>query len=173
MRIFLLFTGCFVFLLCSAQSRKNIYAEAFGNAPQGSVNYDQRINARTDFGLGLRAGISASYNWYHIKAVTVGVPIGVNYLLGKGHHALETGVVLVPQLVVRQPQAEEGSTSPPYKMNAVLFRSNLNIGYRLQPVKDKGFMVNALWTPAIISSKDAGKGSPWLQFGLGIGYSFR
>lgn len=168
----------FLFILlsqASAQTRKAIFGEIMGNAPHISVNYDQRFQPDRNDGFGFRAGLNSSYRWYGSEAFTAGIPLGINYLYGEGQHALEIGLVSVPEFFIKKPRdpfvASGGKT---LDVNTVFFHANFNLGYRLQPIKDKGLFLNALWTPTIIRSKDVFADKNKLgMFGLGIGYSFK
>ncbi len=171
-KIFLLSLPCVATIVSFAQTRKNVFLEVIGNAPHASINYDARFLPDRNDGFGFRAGVSTSVSWYNVKALTLGVPVGVNYLLGK-QHALEVGLVAVPEFTVKQPESEQFTTDP--SIAKTLFHGNLNIGYRYQPLKERGVMINALWTPTIISSKGYKdlKSRPLAMFGIGIGYSFK
>ena len=80
----------------------------------------------------------------------------VNYIFGSGRNGLETGIGITPEYAVSKPKDDQ-------RMNAW---GNLNVLYRLQPVK-KGFIMRIGWTPLI------GRGSlnPYFA-GVSFGYSF-
>ncbi len=157
--------------------RKTIYGSFLGNAPLGSFNFDMRLKPETNFGFGFSAGLGGSASYFGWKSITMGIPVAVNYLLGAGHHALELGLAGTPEFMLKKTDYGFDGTPPGVKERSVLFHSHANIGYRFQPLKDKGIMFNAVWAPAI-SFKNGGyngfnKKSSLSNFGIGLGYSFK
>lgn len=135
--------------------QKSIYGSFLGNAPLGSVNFDMRLNPDKIAGLGFRTGLSGSYSHYGYKDATLGVPVTVNYLLGKKNSYLELGLNGTPEFRIKKSDFANSGTPIGVTEKDAFFHGHFNIGYRFQPLKDKGVMFNALWTPAI-SFKDKG-----------------
>lgn len=157
--------------------RQTIFGTFLGNARLGSINYDRRLTPGTNFGLGFSVGLSGSYSHYGYKDITTGVPVVLNYLLGKGAHALELGIAATPEFRLKKSDTKTVGTPVGVKEKSVFFHSHFNIGYRLQPLKNKGLMINALWTPALNFEKggyyDYKNKAALLNFGVGVGYSFK
>lgn len=170
----------FTFIASQGQTssyQKSIYGGFLGNAPHGSVNFDMRLNPDKIGGLGFSAGLSGSYSYYGYKDATLGVPVTINYLLGKKNSYLELGVNGTPEFRIKKSEFMYTGTPIGVKEKDPFFHGHFNIGYRFQPLKDKGIMFNALWTPAI-SFKDKGyysydKKRSLLNFSIGLGYTFK
>ncbi|MDP2414074.1 hypothetical protein [Daejeonella sp.] len=140
--------------------RHAIFLEALGSGGLFSLNYDRRLKSGND-GLGVRVGlgIGTAYesNQDEFKS-RVSVPLMVNYIFGRGRSGLETGIGITPEYAVNKPQDDQ-------RMNAW---GNLNVLYRLQPVK-KGFIMRVGWTPVI---GGGGTLDPYFA-GVSFGYSFK
>jgi hypothetical protein len=77
-----------------AQKSKSVFLELGGNGGLGSVNFDSRFN-KSEKGFGYRAGFGfiPPTNSFGVSDPAIWtVPIGLNYLIGKSRHYLETGI---------------------------------------------------------------------------------
>lgn len=152
-----------------AQHRKTVFVEAFGNGLTVSGNFDLRLKANQNDGLGFRAGVGGgnlSGTDEQGNSASVGIitfPLAVNYLAGKKRSAFESGIGITPIYVTASGTINDNDFSG----DCLMFSGFLNLGYRYQPLND-GFMGHIKWTPAINSS---GFSPSW--FGVGIGYSFK
>lgn len=139
--------------------RQAIFLEALGSGGLFSLNYDRRLKSGND-GLGVRVGlgIGTTYesNEDEFKR-RVAVPLMVNYVFGRGRSGMETGIGITPEYAVQKTRDDQ-------RMNAW---GNLNVLYRLQPVK-KGFIMRVGWTPII---GGGGTLDPYFA-GVSFGYSF-
>ncbi len=154
---------------CQAQRRKTVFVEALGNGLTVSGNFDLRLKANRNDGLGLRAGIgggSLTGTDDQGNSASMGIitfPLAVNYLVGKKRSAFESGIGITPVYVTASGKINDDVFSG----SGLALSGFLNLGYRYQPLS-KGFMGHIKWTPAITNS---GFFPSW--FGLGIGYSFK
>jgi hypothetical protein len=167
-----LFTCCLFMVIVTngfAQRRKTVFVEALGNGLTVSGNFDLRLKANQNDGLGLRAGIgggSLSGTDDQGNSASIGIvtfPLAVNYLVGKKRSAFESGIGITPVYVSTSGRIDNDAFSG----SGLALSGFLNLGYRYQPVNN-GFMGHIKWTPAITST---GFSPSW--FGLGIGYSFK
>lgn len=75
------------------QKTRSLSVELLGAQNIAGINYDSRFNGNS--GLGYRVGIGYGYGdnsgWYDQKINGVGVPLELNYLLGKKNSKLELG----------------------------------------------------------------------------------
>jgi len=139
--------------------RQAIFLEALGSGGLFSLNYDRRLKSGND-GLGVRVGLGIGTG-YESKGNEfkrrIAVPLMINYIFGSGRSGMETGIGITPEYAVKKTQND-------HRMNAW---GNLNVLYRLQPVK-KGFIMRVGWTPII-----GGEGTldPYFA-GVSLGYSF-
>jgi hypothetical protein len=127
----------------------SIFAEVFGNALYGSLNYDRLV----------RQDVSARVG---VGPFGAGVLMG-NYLYGNGGHRLEAGAgVLVS--VLSEPSAHGGENEGPLSGQNLLGTGTL--GYRRQPPAG-GTVLRAGLTPLL------GRGGQIaLWFGISVGYAF-
>lgn len=167
-----LFTCCLLLFMVTgafSQRRKTVFVEALGNGLTVSGNFDLRLKANQNDGLGLRAGIgggSLDGTDEQGNSASVGIitfPLAVNYLVGKKRSAFESGIGITPIYVSASGTIDDNDFSG----KGLTLSGFLNLGYRYQPLNN-GFMGHIKWTPAINSS---GFSPSW--FGVGIGYSFK
>lgn len=97
-RIFVFTVMLFATITMMAQKKvRCVSLELLGAQNLAGVNYDSRFKGNS--GLGYRVGIGFGYGnssyWINQDIKGVGVPIELNYLLGKRHHKLEVGLVQV------------------------------------------------------------------------------
>lgn len=144
----------------SAEGKRaqNVFIELGGQGILLTANYDTRFGNRRD-GLGGRAGIGyIAADGEHATTI----PIGLNYLLGKGNKFFEIGL---------------GATVVSSKVNFSFFDDNeaeqnssvigtMSFSYRVQPV-DSGFSFRAGITPVFNSDFFI----PYYG-GLSLGYTF-
>jgi len=83
-----------------AQGNKSVFVEFFGNGLGISANFDCRFSKKEN-GLGFRAGIGYMPPTFFSNGFAT-FPIGINHLLGKGPHYLESGigVTIIPGVTV-------------------------------------------------------------------------
>lgn len=140
--------------------RKAIFAEFLGSSPLLSLNYDMRLKRHVNDGFGIKAGFGlgvileseqAKFNRY------LSFPLGVNYIIGRKNHGLESGINITPQVALSKP----GNSN---MFEPVVY---LNAGYRYQPITN-GLLFRLAWTPDVTP----GYFNP-VWFGASVGYSFR
>lgn len=162
---------------------RNVSIELLGAQNMVGVNYDSRLKGNS--GLGYRVGIGFGYGDnsglvdQDIKGV--GVPVELNYLLGKKHHKLEVGFgaslgmyhVKETAWYYCQPVPpetegrEESYTSTSNRFGYFMFG---DIGYRYQ--RDNGFMFRAGVSPSFnFGDKYGLKKSAFYPY-IGLGWSF-
>lgn len=145
--------------------RKALYIELRGSGISSSANYDMRLKKDRSDGLGFKAGIGNGRSYYtpvtnnnkSTLRTYLSVPLGINYILGKRRHGLESGVGFTPQIAMDKVENGPGfiSTIP------------FNIGYRFQPIKE-GLIARVAWTPTL---NKYGFYAGWT--GVSLGYSFK
>jgi len=141
--------------------RRAVFAEAVGNGPALSLNYDMRLQRFKNDGLGIRAGLGLGQMFDNKFAEfnrRISIPLSVNYIVGEKRHGLETGLGITPQIAL-----VDIGDSPQIRPLGFL-----NVGYRFQPLKD-GLLFRATWTPFFSSLKS----HQFVWFGASIGYSIR
>ena len=88
-----LFALCCSSAVMAQQKTRNLSVELLGAQTIAGINYDSRFNGNS--GLGYRVGIGYGYGdnsgWPDQKINGVGVPLELNYLLGKKNSKLELG----------------------------------------------------------------------------------
>lgn len=88
-----LFALCCFSAVMAQQKTRSLSVELLGAQNIAGINYDSRFNGNS--GLGYRVGIGYGYGdnsgWYDQKINGVGVPLELNYLLGKKNSKLELG----------------------------------------------------------------------------------
>lgn len=140
--------------------RKSLFAEISGNGIGITGNFDMRLKANQNNGLGFRVGAGSGGNYFSDDNETINkyisLPLGLNYILGNKRSGFETGIGITPQFAVNP-------TNDGTKTKADGF---LNIGYRFQPI-NKGVMFRTTWTPGVNRS-----GIYADEFGISVGYSF-
>lgn len=149
--------------------RKAIFVEAFGQGLHATLNYDMRLKKGATDGFGFRAGMggiftgSASADAGSELTYVLGFPVGVTYLIGKRRNAFEAGLGITPHRAATPLH----SPTKPKIINENGWGANgyLNLGYRLQPVKN-GFVFRLTWTPVINTAEVISR------FGISAGYSF-
>ena len=93
MRIILITILLFAATSLFAQKTRHISVEILGAQNTVGINYDSRFKGT--YGLGYRVGIGYGYGrnsgWFDESIKGVGVPLELNYLLGKKNSKLELG----------------------------------------------------------------------------------
>ena len=88
-----LFALCCFSAVVAQQKTRNLSVELLGAQTIVGINYDSRFNGNS--GLGYRVGVGYVYGdtsgWVDQKINGVGVPLELNYLLGKKNSKLELG----------------------------------------------------------------------------------
>ena len=88
-----LFALCYFSAVMAQQKTRNLSVELLGAQNVVGVNYDSRFDGNS--GLGYRVGIGYGYGnnsgLFDQKINGVGVPLELNYLLGKKNSKLELG----------------------------------------------------------------------------------
>ena len=163
MKKFLFFAIAVFFInVLFAQGNKSFFFELRGNGILFSVNYDARFT-KNENGFGFRAGIgivpgSGSDNDFFTTTSFLTVPLGINYLLGRGPSYLELGAGAT---YVSGSVSLFGSDNE--KASGVGFVPS--IGYRYAKL-GKGFQGRAFISPII------GSGGGVFWGGISIGYKF-
>ena len=168
----------------SAQDKvRSISVEAFGAQNTIGINYDSRFKGNA--GLGYRIGIGYGYgdnsSWFDQNINGVGIPLELNYLLGKKHSKLELGfgtslgVYRVKETTWQYeeptpPDTEgvfEPCTSQSTHFGYFLFG---DIGYRYQ--RDNGFLFRIGISPSFnFGDKNGLEKSAFYPY-IGLGWSF-
>ena len=118
-----------------------LYGEIGGNGLFFSANYDFRF-AKKQSGLGARAGLGFFASFI---ASGITIPVGLNYLSGKGPHYLESGLGATIVHFTGEGFFDEVVDS---ETGVVAVPS---VGYRYQPL-DRGFTARIFISPLIASS---------------------
>ena len=88
-----LFALCCFSAVMAQQKTRSLSVELLGAQTIAGINYDSRFNGNS--GLGYRVGVGYVYGdtsgWVDQKINGVGVPLELNYLLGKKNNKLELG----------------------------------------------------------------------------------
>ncbi len=140
---------------------QNVFVEVGGQGLLFTANYDTRFSNKRN-GIGGRVGIGyISLDGDHITTV----PIGLNYLLGKGKNFFEVG--LGATLVnVGSRNSDFFFTDSGGSNSASTVIGTMSFSYRLQPI-DSGFSLRAGITPIFNSD-----GFIPYYGGLSLGYTF-
>jgi hypothetical protein len=140
-----------------AQSPAKVIHVELGGPGLASLNYDMRFKGET--GLGFRAGLGGfSLGTSSDKASVVLIPLGLNYVLGKGEkNYFELGAGVTPVIS----KSTVNSSSKTFRSTF----SHLNIGYRVQPA-DGGFFFRVAVNPIF------GKGFFWPIYG-GVSFGYK
>ena len=162
---------------------QSVSVELFGAQNMIGINYDRRFNG--NYGLGYRVGVGFGYGdnsgFFDQNIKGVGVPIEINYLLGKKRNKLELGfgtslgVYHIKETILDYYQpvtpAEEGHaemhTSTSNRFGYFLFG---DIGYRYQ--RDNGFMFRAGFSPSFNFGDKYGLKKTAFYPYIGVGWSF-
>jgi hypothetical protein len=158
----------------SSNTGRSVYAEALGIAGLYSLNYDTRLVKGKQDGWGIRAGLEyarvRTVNYYGdtLQQHVLGVPLMLNYLLGKSNNFLELGIGVT--YFVRRPMGallseKEEYTVPKLGIRLPAILGSLMIGYRYAP-PGKGIMFGISFNPLI------GNNYGYPSVGLKIGYKF-
>lgn len=178
-----------VVFLCTFNNsiaQKNIHSfsiEAFGAQNTIGVNYDARI--RGDYGLGYRVGVGYGYadnsGLFDQKINGMGIPLELNYLLGKKNSKLEVGFGTslgfynIKETIWRYcqpvPPKTEGR-SEQYTSSYTRFGYFMfgNIGYRYQ--REHGFIFRIGITPSFNFRDKYGLKRTVFYPYIGLGKSF-
>ena len=162
---------------------RSVSVELLGAQNMVGVNYDCRLKGNS--GLGYRVGLGFGYGdnsgLFDQDIKGVGVPIELNYLLGKKHHKLEVGLGTSLGIYhVKEttwyyyrpvpPETEghgEQYTSTSNRFGYFMFG---DIGYRYQ--RDNGFMFRVGISPSFnFGDKYGRKKSAFYPY-IGLGWSF-
>lgn len=168
----------------SAQKKvRDISIELLGAQNAVGINYDSRFNGNS--GLGYRVGVGFGYGNTSIlfdeNIKGVGVPIELNYLLGKKHNKLEAGFgtslgvyhVKTTWLYYHHPVPpetewhEERYTSTSNRFGYFMFG---DIGYRYQ--RENGFMFRVGVSPSFNFGDKCGLNKSAFYPYVGFGWSF-
>ncbi|MCE3282407.1 MAG: hypothetical protein K0Q66_1144 [Chitinophagaceae bacterium] len=153
---------------------KAVYLEALGIGGLYSLNFDTRLVKGKQDGWGIRAGLEycrvRTINYYGdtLQQDVFGLPLMVNYLLGKGNNFLELGLGVT--YFIRRPNGEllseqEEYTIPKLGIRPPAVLGSMMVGYRYVP-EGKGMMFGASFNPLL------GNNYGYPSVGLKIGYKF-
>jgi hypothetical protein len=151
---------CLAATTVSAQANKSVFIEILGNGLGFSANFDARF-AKKENGLGCRAGIgifpgSGDNDLLSFSSILT-IPVGLNYLAGKGPHYFEGGLgtTFISGSVKFFDEEAKG--------NGFIFVPSA--GYRYA-AKGKGFQARIAITPLI------GGGGAYFFGGVSVGFAF-
>lgn len=162
---------------------RSVSVEQLGAQNMVGVNYDSRLKGNS--GLGYRVGIGYGYGnnsgLFDQEIKGVGVPLELNYLLGRKHHKLEVGfgaslgVYHVKEMTwyYHQPVPpetewrEESYVSTSTRFGYFMFG---DIGYRYQ--RDNGFMFRVGVSPSFHFGDKYGLQKSAFYPYIGLGWSF-
>ena len=162
---------------------KSISVELLGAQNMIGINYDSRFKGNS--GLGYRVGIGFGYGDNSIlfdqNIKGVGVPVELNYLLGKKHHKLEVGFgASLGMYHVKEtawyyyqpvpPETEEREESYTSTNNSFGYFMFGDIGYRYQ--RDNGFMFRVGVSPSFNFGDKYGLMKSVFYPYIGLGWSF-
>jgi hypothetical protein len=167
----------FTLLLCclivsgivTAQGGKSVFLEIGGNGLGFSANFDTRVTKK-EKGLGFRAGIGffpgvsagdssvTIFKWPTILSI----PVGLNYLAGKGPHYFEAG--LGATYLYAKGHFTFFFFGTDQILSTIVFIPS--VGYRYSK-PGKGFQFRGIISPYIFS------GSATVYGGFSFGYCFR
>lgn len=151
---------------------RGIYGELLGPSGGLGVNYDARFRKGAETGWGWRAGLGLGYasssNLVALKFADdkietynrmyqVTVPLGINYLVGKGNSKFETGAG------ISFINAIYTSKSGAKTVSEYGFTPFISLGYRL--VTNRGFMLRAGVLPTFDTNASDLNLIPYISFG--------
>ena len=169
-----LFALCYFSAVMAQQKTRNLSVELLGAQNIVGVNYDSRFDGNS--GLGYRVGIGYGYGnnsgLFDQKINGVGVPLELNYLLGKKNSKLELGfgaslgVYQVKETYVNSPKIDF-YTSSKTQFGYFFFG---DIGYRYQ--RPNGFMFRVGVSPSFNFGDKYGLNKAAFFPYIGFGWSF-
>lgn len=119
---------------------QNVFVELYGQGLVFSANYDTRFNNKRD-GIGGRAGIGyVAIGNSHATTI----PIGLNYLLGKGKNFFEIG--LGATYLSAKLSGDDFFTGDNSNTTGSNIIGTMSFSYRLQPI-NSGFALRAGFSP--------------------------
>ncbi len=141
----------------------NVYGTLMGATRGLGANFDMRLNPSTNMGLGIRLGVGGkTTRTASQKISSVTIPLGLNYLSGRGkRHFIAEGGLLPTYSTTTVDYADESSAG--FGILGTYFL----MGYRHQPAKS-GFMWQIAWNPMILK----GNGFSPMRLELGLGATF-
>lgn len=143
----------------STARAQNVYVELAGQGLLFTANYDTRFTKSRN-GIGGRAGIG----FLSIDGATVTtIPIGLNYLLGKGKNFFEVGLGATYLSAKTGDDDDDDFFFDDEDLSGLV--GTMSFGYRLQPV-DSGFSFRGGLTPLF------NKNTFLPFYGLSFGYTF-
>ena len=182
-----LFALCCFSAVVAQQKTRNLSVELLGAQNIVGINYDSRFNGNS--GLGYRVGVGYVYGdtsgWVDQRINGVGVPLELNYLLGKKNSKLELGfgaslgVYQVKETIGHvkwYPGGENTDETSPkidfYTSSRTQFGYFLfgNIGYRYQ--RPNGFMFRIGVSPSFNFGDKYGLCKAAFFPYIGFGWSF-
>lgn len=179
-------SAIFLSIFNNSVAQKNIHSfsiEAFGAQNTIGVNYDARI--RGNYGLGYRVGVGYGYadnsGLFDQKINGIGIPLELNYLLGKSNSKLEFGFgtslgfynIKETTWYYYQPvPSETEGRSEQYTSSNTRFGYFMfgNIGYRYQ--REHGFIFRIGITPSFNFGDKYGLKRAVFYPYIGLGKSF-
>ncbi len=170
----------------SMSAQKTVHSvsvELLGAQNMVGVNYDSRLKGNS--GLGYRVGVGFGYGdnsgWFDQTIKGVGVPMELNYLLGRKRHKLEAGIGTSLGIYHVKETAwywnEADASVPGYEGDRYTTTSNRfgylifgDIGYRYQ--RDNGFMFRIGVSPSFNFGDKYGLDKSAFYPYVGFGWSF-
>lgn len=178
--------GAILFVTISVMAQKRVQSlsvELLGAQNMAGINYDSRLKGNSGFGyrVGIGFGYGDNSGLFDQDIKGAGVPIELNYLLGKKNHKLELGLgaslgiyhVKESTWYYYQPvPPETEGHDEQYTSTSNLFGYFIfgDIGYRYQ--RDNGFMFRVGVSPSLnFGDKYGLKKSVFYPY-IGLGWSF-
>jgi hypothetical protein len=163
-----------------SETKKAVLANftAFGTLYEfGGISFDIRFKKNQINGLGANFGISNiinrdyvfyddsnNFSQFRYKKMMV-IPLGLNYLIGKQKHHIETGIELFTSIKTGYTTQLIAGNLTTKKATKLEILPSINIGYRFQTLKN-GIAFNTLLKPIYYYNSIA------LAFSIGLGYGF-
>ena len=183
-----LFALCYFSAVMAQQKTRNLSVELLGAQNIVGVNYDSRFDGNS--GLGYRVGIGYGYGnnsgLFDQKINGVGVPLELNYLLGKKNSKLELGfgaslgVYQVKETYVKDTGEYPGGENTDETFPKIDFYTSSktqfgyfffgDIGYRYQ--RSNGFMFRVGVSPSFNFGDKYGLNKAAFFPYIGLGWSF-
>ncbi len=148
---------------------KNIYVELLGSSLLAGANFDMRLRSNRIDGIGFRAGIgglpSSMFKYSSLDVGVVTFPLELNNVVGKNRNSFISGIGILPAYATAS-GTHNGDLIQEDGFG--LLGGFFNLGYRLQPKRNGGFMMQATWNPIILNGHGLRLG--WIGLGFGIGF---
>jgi len=175
--ILMIFTVCIQGLVIAQKPipqfdgrHKNVFVELGGPSAIVGAHFDMRLKKGTLKGPGVRAGIGGVQGKASDGSTSVGLgfvtfPLEFNYTTGQRRSSFISSIGILPMYATATVIENNNIT---VGEGFGLVGGYLNMGYRLQPLKNS-VMFQLVWAPMILR----GSGLNPFWFGLGLGFGFK